>query len=141
VIILTNLKFVKLSLYLKKGNSLDPQNYRPIVIQNVFAKIHEKLFVKRMVNFLVKYNLVNKDQYAYLKGKSVELAIFNFLSKLYDSIDTSSHNIGIFYDYGKAFDLVEHDILFSKLSHLGINGIPLKFIKSFLLNRDITMLN
>jgi hypothetical protein len=40
-----------------------------------------------------------------------------------------------FYDFNKAFDLVNHDFLFEKLSQMGINVIPLNFIKSYLRNR------
>jgi hypothetical protein len=45
------------------------------------------------------------------------------------------HCIGIFYDFTKAFYLVNHDFLFEKLSQMGINGMPLDCIKSYLCNR------
>ena len=42
---------------------------------------------------------------------------------------------GLFIDFKKAFDTVDHHILISKLEHLGIRGTPLALIKSYLANR------
>jgi hypothetical protein len=70
-----------------------------------------------------------------LKGKSIELAIYNFLNAIYYSLECSKNCVGIFYDFSKAFDLVQHEILFKKLSSLGVNGKPLEFVKSYLLDR------
>jgi hypothetical protein len=128
-------KLAKIIPLFKKGSKLDPSNYRPLVIQNVFSKVIEKVFTIRLINYLVKFKLINSCQYAYLKGKSVELAIYNFLSAIYDSLENSLGCIGIFYDFSKAFDMVEHDILFQKLLDLGVNNKSLQFIQSYLSNR------
>ena len=39
-------------------------------------------------------------------------------------------------DFSKAFDTVNHDILFEKIEYLGIRGIPLMWCKSFLADRE-----
>ena len=41
----------------------------------------------------------------------------------------------IFLDIKKAFDTVNHNILLQKLKHYGIEGIVIKWLKSFLINR------
>ena len=43
--------------------------------------------------------------------------------------------MGIFLDLSKAFDTVNHDILFDKLSFYGIRGLPLDWLKNYFLNR------
>ena len=41
----------------------------------------------------------------------------------------------IFVDLKKAFDIVEHDIILSKLEHYGIRRLTNDWFKSYLLNR------
>ena len=52
------------------------------------------------------------------------------------SWQNNEHCLGIFIDYRKAFDTVNHDILISKLEHIGIRGHPLDLIKSYLNSRQ-----
>ena len=40
----------------------------------------------------------------------------------------------IYFDFAKAFDIVSHEILLSKLKSCGINGKVLEWIKDFLSN-------
>ena len=61
------------------------------------------------------------------------------LLKLTDNISKELNNkqysIGIFLDFSKAFDTINHDILVDTLSYYGIRGTALRFIKFFVTNR------
>ena len=54
---------------------------------------------------------------------------------LYDAMDKKMISVGVFLDLSKAFDTIDHQILFMKLSHYGIRGIGLDWIKSYLSHR------
>ena len=56
------------------------------------------------------------------------------MDKITAAMDNSDYVIGIFLDFSKAFDTVNHDILFEKLCHYGIRGNALEWCKSYLTN-------
>ena len=47
------------------------------------------------------------------------------------------HTIGVFLDLSKAFDTLEHDVLFEKLFKYGIRGTPLDWYRSYLTHRKL----
>ena len=57
------------------------------------------------------------------------------VDKLISSIQKGEFVIGIFLDFSKAFDTVNHDILIRKLEHIGIRGVALQWFVSYLANR------
>lgn len=53
-------------------------------------------------------------------------------SIVYNGISNNKKVAAAFIDLSKAFDLVDHQILFKKLNHDGVRGITLELIKSYL---------
>ena len=56
------------------------------------------------------------------------MAVLQFIDSLTQAIDTDNHNVSIFLDLNRAFDMVDHSILPGKLSHYGGRGLALKFV-------------
>ena len=71
---------------------------------------------------LEQNNLLFDYQFGFRKKKNTSLSILDFVNRITDSIDGGGTSIGVFLDLSKAFDTVNHDILFDKLSYYGINN-------------------
>lgn len=131
-----SLKKAKLIPVFKKGNKSQVSNYRPISILSSISKLIEKLFLTRLHKYLAKYNLLNPFQFGFRPGSSTSLALIALTDFIRSSIDKGKFIGSVFLDFTKAFDTINHTILFAKLESLGITGPALTLIKSYLHNRE-----
>ena len=122
-------------LYKNKGSINDISNYRPISMLSVFSKIFEKLIHKEVSSFFDTNNLFSNCQYGFRPKHSTVHALINAVSNLQDSIDCGNSALGIFIDFSKAFDTVNHTILLRKLDNYGIRGNVHKLLSSYLSDR------
>jgi hypothetical protein len=63
------------------------------------------------------------------------MAILSLLDKIIQAIENDKFAVGLFIDFAKAFDTVNHQILLTKLYHYGIRGTAHKWISGYLSNR------
>ena len=74
-------------------------------------------------------------QFGFRKGRSTAQALTEITDTLRKAIDNNLYTCGIFLDFLKAFDTVNHSILLQKLESYGIRGVPLAWFESYLTNR------
>ena len=119
----------------KKGNKSLCNNYRPISLLNITAKVCEKLVFKNLFNYIKNNNLITSHQSGFVPGDSTVnqlVYMYNLFSKaLNDKKDIQL----VFCDQSKAFDKVWHPGLVYKLQTFGITGSLLQWFKSYLGNR------
>ena len=78
------------------------------------------------MEFLEVNNVLQQHQYGFRKKYSTQLSVFNLCNAIQKSVDEGKITLGVFIDFQKGFDTINHDILIRKLSHYGICGIALK---------------
>ena len=122
-------------LFKNKGSISDLSNYRPISMLSVFSKIFEKLIHREISEFLETNDILNESQYGFRKKRSTLHALLNSTENIYQACDSKLHTLGIFIDFSKAFDTVNHSILLKKLYHYGIKGDLLQLLSSYLKGR------
>lgn len=130
-----HLKKTKIILIHKKGDKKQIDNYRPIAILNVLAKIFEKVIADRLMKFFNRFQVFADCQNGFIGGRSTERAIFQFLEKVYLNLNEKQKTAGLFLDLSKAFDAVSHPILINKLGMLGVRGVANALMESYLKGR------
>lgn len=126
----------KVVVLFKKGDRNNFSNYRPISILPVFSKGIEKSFLNRLSSFSDRYNIISPAQYGFRKNKSTELALLDQKEFILDNFEKNNVILGIFLDFTKAFDYVNHDILLHKLHRYGFRGKAHSLISSYLCHRS-----
>ena len=130
------LKYAKIiPVHKLKGSILDIQNYRPISLLSNIDKLFEKIMHSRVTSFLETYQCIYPLQFGFRKKHSTTHALINIIELIKPALDQSKFACGIFVDFSKAFDTVDHNILLQKLSHYGIRGLSNKWFESYLTGR------
>lgn len=129
------LKHAKVIPIFKSGDHMFINNYRPISVLPTLSKIFEKIMYLRMLKFIEKHMLLYKYQFGFREKHSPALALIVLMDKISQALNNNESIIGIFLDFKKAFDTINHCILLNKLQHYGIRGPALKWFQSYLINR------
>ena len=129
------LKIAKVIPVFKKGDKLLVSNYRPISLLSNINKIFEKLVYSRLYSFLELHKCIYDLQFGFRAKHSTQHALASLTEMVKQALDQGNFACGIFVDFAKAFDTVDHSILLSKLEHYGVRGVANNWFRSYLTNR------
>ena len=118
------------------GSRNDTNNYRPISVLPILSKILEKHICEYLCNSLKENNLFHHLQSGFRKSHSTETALIRLVDQLPFNIDNDKVTGLVFIDYKKAFDLIDHQLLLSKLKALGVNETSLPLFRHYLSGRS-----
>lgn len=119
----------------KTGERHVINNYRPISILPIFSKGIEKILHIRVTSYLSKHEFLFDFQHGFRKHRSTETALLKQKETIIDAFIRKQLAIGIYIDFSKAFDLINHSILLSKLYMYGVRGIAYNLFKTYLAHR------
>ena len=77
----------------------------------------------RLYKFLEKYSCLYKKQFGFKNSLSTNHALISITEKIRKSLDSNEYSCGVFLDFQKTFDTVNHEISYKKLHHYRIRGI------------------
>ena len=79
--------------------------------------------------------ILHLKQFGFRENFSTAHPIINLIDSIENAFDQNKFACGVFIDLNKAFDSVDHEILFKRLWHCGIRGVANDWFKSYLTNR------
>ena len=113
----------------KGEDAMKINNYRPVSVLPLFSKIFERVMYDKINNFITKNNILYKYQFGFREGHGTNMALIVLMDKILNFIDSRDVVLGVFLDFSKAFDTVDHKILLEKL-------YKYEWIKDYLHNRQ-----
>ena len=119
----------------KKGDKTCLENYRGISLVSSFSKIFEKIVAKQLITYLENINFFYDLQFGFRKSHSTFHALLAFLNDVSTALNDEDIALVTWIDVSKAFDSVNHEILFKKLQNYGIRGVALDFFRDYFQDR------
>ena len=118
----------------KKGDKSLVENYRPISLTCLIMKVFEKCVRDELIS--VCLDRIHSSQHGFLPGKSCTTQLIPFVDNLALSLNNCNRTDVVYFDFAKAFDSVNHDIILHKLKFsFNVDGAMLKFLKAYLQGR------
>lgn len=109
-------------LIYKKGDTRTPGSYRLVSLLSIIGKMYAKHLLSRLLDWIEVNNILGLEQVGFRKGKSILdhcMVLSHLISK--QLARANGQLFVAFLDLKGAFDTVVRDILWRKLSHMGMD--------------------
>ena len=84
------------------------------------------------MSYFLDNNILSNVQYVFLPGKSTHDAVFDTVRHIYSAINQNKLMAIIFLDVAKAFNCIDHKVLYAKLKGVGMSERIIRWFNSYL---------
>lgn len=117
----------------KTDGANDVTSFRPIAVLSVFAKLFE-IVLCQQINKQTQ-NLLHDSQHGFRTGRSTTSNLVAHLDYTYAELDAGRQVDVAYFDFKKAFDMVDNDILLRKLAVIGFAPELVELFSNYLRDR------
>ena len=114
----------------------NPKNYRPVALLSVLSKILERVIFQQVLDYMEGNQLLHPSHHGFRPGRSTATALFEIHDLWVEAFDRKELTATVMLDLSAAFDVVSPEILLKKLVHYGFDEAATQWFKSYLLNRE-----
>jgi hypothetical protein len=119
----------------KVSNSINPKDYRPIILTSNLAKKAEKFVAFKLKEFLRQNNIIIKQQSGYRNQRQTKDNLLFITQKILEQFNRRKRVLAIFFEIAVAVDKVWQKGLLYKLIKLKIPNYITAWINNFLDSR------
>ena len=124
----------------KIHNPVSISDFRPISVTPILSRVVEKVVVSRWLRPAIN-PLCSADQFGFRPTGSTTCALVYFMHQVTRLLEANAFFRCLLIDFSKAFDIVDHAILWGKLSKLPMPGYCINWLIAFLSGRTHTTKN
>ncbi len=123
----------------KKNSRQDAGNFRPVSILPILSKIMERTIYEQLESYLRANDLLYELQSGFRSSFSTDTCLIHLTDYIKREMDLGNFTGMVLLDLQKAFDTVDHDILCSKLTSIGLDELSVEWFRSYLTQRSQTV--
>ena len=132
-------KVAKLKPIYKKGSKTDMKNYRPISLLPLISKILEKVIHDETQTYLSENDILYNFQSGFRKSYSTNHCLAYLADLISRGYDQGLYTGMVLIDLQKAFDTIDHEILFEKMLFFGFSETVINWFKCYLSKRTFVV--
>lgn len=120
-----------ITLLHKKGYKLDPANYRVIALINHCSKLFTSMLNRTLEIWVESNKVISETQAGFQKNKSCMDNLFNLSTAIQSRLRQDKAKLyALFVDFKRAFDSINHKLLWLKLYNLGLSVKVIQILKN-----------
>ena len=117
----------------KKKSPTSVQDYRPIAVTDILARVFERIILCRYMPNIMKFCPLS--QHGFRRGRSTVTALIDLHSKILKAINDTGSGFVVAIDLTKAFDTIKHNAVIANAIKMEIDPTLVNMLSDFLTNR------